>query len=304
MKKLIITRFAGLLICLLWAIITAFISFLLNTPTDDSELRWYIDLSYASGIIPLCFIYFFAGKRFHDVSIKKLTAIFFIWTLVVLGTSVFINQYLLVLSGGYSCFSAYIDRVGITENRYLVWIISFLVEMAIFIIGIFMGRIKSGKIKEKYVIFLSKFCGVIIGYVIVFFVSSIFVVVSPKAPLGYLANEGAHLGWIISMLPVALWYIYAGFKSFHLNLKITLPIFLLWDALGIFLWRALKMWDLFKLCGGYVVFFNGIGNILNGKHMIPACIFAYILETLFMTAGVLLGRHFNKKKVLPEEIAE
>ncbi len=302
MKKLIITRIIALFAFVFTAVAVAAVLYASGFYSlEDSIWNKVIDIYYSSGIIAVCIFYFFAGKRFHGVSIKKLTLVFFIWSLICWILSFFVNQYLIFLSGGHNFFGGYAYRLRISANPHITPVIGFLVEMVVIIMGIFIGRIKAGKTDGKYVIFLSKFCGIIIAFITACMVRGIFVVASPRAPLGYLSKEGVRLGWIISMLPVALWYIYAGFKSFRLNLKIILPIFLLWDILGIVLWRVFKAWKLLEINGGYFAFHEGLSYITKDRYLFLVCISAYLLEALFITAGVFLGRYFNKKKVITKE---
>ncbi len=304
MKKLIITRFLGLLVCLLVGAIVIVITYLLSPPANEAYMVYYNYLYYTAGMIPLCLLYFFAGRKCYDVSIKKLLLVFAIWTIAICILSVFVNYYLASLSGGFTCFSSYIYLIKLIKNKYAAFIIGFLLEMATILTGIFFGRIEKGKTSGKYVVFLSKFCGVIIGYLLVYLIRAIYVVAVPKDSVTELAIEGYRLGWIIAMLPVALWYIYAGYKSFRTNLKLTLPIFFLWNTLGIFLWHAFDLNKCLELCGGYGVFLCGMATFIDGKYQYIAYISAYILEALFITGGVLLGRCIDKKKELPEEIQE
>ncbi len=306
MKKLVITRFLGMLACLLGAIVPLMILILLKPPADDFRIECYAYLSFAIGMFPLFLLYFFQAKKYCDVSIKKLLAVFFIWTFIVFvlsGGS--LGSKLTFLSGGHCCFASFIGISNIIENHFILFIAGFIVEMAILITGIFFGRINKGKSDGKYVIFLSKFCGAIIGYTIMFLVSRIFVIAgSSKVLIEYFSKEGSRLGWIIAMLPVALWYIYAGYKSFRANLKITLPIFLLWNVVAVFFSIAFGLSDIINLCGGYGAFSNGMIAALGEKYNYLAFIIAYLLEALFITGGVLLGRYFDRKKHSSKEIQE
>ncbi len=305
MKKLIITRILAFFTYILALISAAIMLYVCGIDTNVKMTEnWAMEVCYSLGIIAMFLLYFFAGKKFYEISIKKMILVFFIWTVLIFAATAFINKNMFYLNGGYSWLSVYIDILGFTKSPYLSGIIGFLVEIIVIIMGIYMGRIKAGKTEGKYVIFLSKFYGIIIAYVISCLMSAIYVLASPKAPLEYLEKKGMGFSWIIAMLVVALWYIYAGFKSFRLNLKITLTSFLLWDALGIFLWVVFEKMILLSLSGGYMAFSMVLIDIANGKHKWLTYIGAYLLETLFITAGVLLGRHFNKKKVLPEKIAE
>ncbi len=303
MKKLIISRFLAMLAFIFTAVAAAVVLYASGFNSLEGAIgNKVIDICHSTGIIAMCLLYFFAGKKFYEVSIKKLLLVFFIWTVAVFSASIFINPYLTYLSGGYSWFPAYINNIlGFTKNPYLSGIIGFFVEMAIIILGIYTGRIKAGKTEGKYSIYLSKFCGIIIAFIISCMVRGLFVILSKRAPMGYLSKEGVRLGWIISMLPVSLWYIYAGFKSFRTNLKITLPVVLLWDALGVFLWYIFKSWKLLAVNGGYFAFLEGICYITEDRYLLLSFIVAYILEVLFITAGVLLGRYFNKRKALKGE---
>ncbi len=305
MKKLIITRIFAFFAFIFVGMIAGIILYAFGIDIDDERVgNLARDICFSSGIIAMCLLYFFAGQRFHDVSIKKLIPVFFIWTAAVFAASAFTSSYLIALNGGNSCFSAYIYRLGIANPPYISGIIGFLVEMAVIIMGIYIGRINSGKSDGKYAIYLSKFCGIIPAYVMSCMLRGLFIVISPRAPMGYLNREGQIFGWTVSMLPVALWSIYAGFKSFRTNLKIALPVFLLWNAFTVFLNGAFGLWDFLKLGGIFRAFSTGLIVITDGKYKWFVYIGAYLLEALFITAGVLLGRHFYKKKELTFEITE
>ena len=123
-------------------------------------------------------------------------------------------------------------------------------------------------------------------------------------PQEIIITQGVRFGGAVAILPVALWSIYAGFKSFRANLKIVLPVFFLWNAFTLFLYGAFGIWDFLKLGGIYEAFSMSLISLANGKYKVLTYIAAYLLEALFITAGVLLGRHFDKKKGLSEETTE
>ncbi len=302
MKKLIIARILAFFTFMLAAIVAAIVLILCGINVYESAIEnWAIEVCLSIGTISVCLLYFFSGKRFHDVSLKRLIPLFFIWTVTVFLISAFTTPYLIALNGGFSWISVYIDRVGIAKAPYISGIISFLVEMSVIIMGIFIGRIKAGKTDGKHLIYLSKFFAIIIFYAIGELIKVIFVLVSPDAISQELITQGVHFGGIIAMLPVALWSIYAGFKSFRANLKIVLPVFLLWNAFTLFLNGAFGLWDFLKLGGIYRAFSMGLISLTGGKYLLVSYIASYLLEALFITAGVFLGRYFNKKKGLQKE---
>ncbi len=305
MKKLIITRIFAFFAFMIAAIVAVIVLTECGIKVYESTIEnWALDICFCIGVIGICLLYFFAGKRFHDVSIKKLIPVFFIWTAAIFTISAFTSPYLVALNGGFSWLSVYIDMLGIAKAPYFSGIISFLVEMSVIIMGIYMGRIKAGKTDGNHVIYLSKFFGIIIFYIISELVNATFVLASPEALSQELITKGVRFGGVIAMLPVALWSIYAGFKSFRTNLKITLPIFFLWNAFTLFLNGAFGLWDFLKLGGIYRAFSLGLISLTDGKYKWVTYIGAYLLETLFITAGVLLGRYVYKKKELTFEITE
>ncbi len=302
MKKLIITRILAFFVFYIVHLTVELIMYSCGIDIFDEAIgNWISEVTASAGIIGICVLYFFAGKKFHDVSIKKLLLVFFIWTAVAFAATIFIHKYMFYLGAGYVCFPSYIHRLGLTKDYFLSGIIGFFTEMTVIIMGIFIGRINAGKTDGKHVIYLSKFCGIILAYVISCMLIGLFIATSPRAPMGYLTREGQIFGWAVSMLPVALWSIYAGFKSFRTNLKITLPIFLLWNAFTVLLNSAFGLWDFLKLGGIFRAFSMGLIVMTDGKYKWFVYIVAYLLEALLITAGVFLGRYFNKRKALKGE---
>jgi len=296
MKKLIIMRLGTLVAWMLGMLITFLILILCKVhPEDISNDWWNKNFCLTAGMAALYITYFFAGKRFHDINIKKLILVFFIWTLLVLLMDAVFGIYLMYLSGSFICFTADVISMGITGNPYLAYIIGFFIEISVIVTSVLMGRISSGKSDGKHFVFLSKIMSVIIAIITSRFVRHIVVFFSDNPNVNFIAQEGLRLGWLISIITVGLWYFYVGVKCFRTQLKIVLPVYFLWDIIGVSVWRIFGIWDAVILCGGYNGFFSGLRGILPDSFLLPVCIGAFLLEALFLASGVLLGRHLDKK---------
>lgn len=295
MKKLVIIRLASFVAWFLGTEITAIALLLCRiNPEDIMNNWWNLNFCYASGMIALYLFYFFAGKFFHDISIRKLIPIFFIWTLLSILSDAFLAKYLIFSSGSFILFSADVLTMGFTDNRYLAYPIGFFIEIFVLVTGILLGRITSGKISGGNFVYPAKFFAVIITTMTARFVRHIVVAVSDNPDINYLKDAALDLGWVISLLAVAVWYFYIGYKCHNTNLKIVIPIYFIWNAIGVALWRISGNWNAVMLCGGYTGFFNGIRVCTPDRFLWLVCIGAFLLEATFLTAGVLLRRYKRK----------
>ncbi len=305
MKKLIISRFLAMLVFAIVMIAEIFVTVTCGIDTNDSSNQKFLeDLCFSSGIFAVCLVYFFAGKKFYEVSIKKLILVFFIWGTLVTVASIFID-YLTILSGGLSCLQDYVLKVGITKKPFISQIIGFLVEMAVIVSGIIVGRIENNKTDGKHFVYISKVLAVIIGFITFSILKSIIGLIYDIPKMNYLDQIGLKWGFLTAMLVAGLWYFYIGFKVFRTNLKIALPVFLVCDLVVIFIWLASGILEN-ALLGevGYGGFLSGLKGILFGKVFWSASSIIFLSEALFLTIGVLLGRRFDKKRALPLDFPE
>ena len=301
MKKLIIIRLVSMVAWFLGTEITAVL--LCGFHPDDIMNNWWnVNFCYASGMIALYLFYFFAGNFFHDISIRKLIPTFFIWTLLAILSDAFLAEYLIYSSGSFILFSADVLTMSFTDNRYLAYLIGFFIEILVLVTGILIGRITSGKIPGGNFVYPAKFFAVIIATMTARFVRHIVVAVSVNPDINYLKEAALDLGWVISLLAVAAWYFYIGYKCYNTKLKIVIPFYFIWNVIGVVLWQISGNWNAIMFCGGYTGFFNGIRVCTPNRLLWVVCIGAFLLEIFFLTSGVLIKRHLDKKKLLQNSV--
>ncbi len=305
MKKLIIIRFLAMLVSVIVMNVELFVAALCGFDTyESSSVERLYDLCFSSGAFFVCLFYFFSVRKFHDINLKKLIFVFSVWTIVIFTLSIIVNENFVFLGGGFGPLSSYIAQMEIAKQSYTSGIIGFLFEMTVIVSGIVIGRIENNKTDGKYFIYISKALAIIIAIITFSIAKSITGLIYDIPKMNYLDQNGFKWGFLIALLTAGMWLFYAGFKCFRTNLKIVLPVFLICDVLTIFVWLTSGILEYAFLGGEYGSFFKIIKGILLGKVFWSYSLWICLPEALFITAGVLLGRHFDKKKGLSENIAE
>ncbi len=291
MKKFIIWRFILPLIYTVIAIAVAYGTFFFDSKYSSAENDVFrLSLCIAISIISV--MYFFAGKKYYDVNLKKLLLIFSIWSIIISSAVLLTRQpLLLLLSGALCCYTNFIPAVFPVTSPALCLILGFAFEMIILISGIIYGRI-SNKYSNRPFFTYYKISALLLWFISMLFFYSI-TLIFLKIPYTVLNQKTAlETGRIVSGVLCCMWYFFAGIKTSKGNLLKTLLIISLWNVLAVILRFVTDSFIPLYLSGGYISLLGSVSVFTNSKAIIYLSAFA--LEIFFLSLGVFIDRHANK----------
>ncbi len=292
MKKLVIWRFILPLIFAAIATILAYGIVCFDQRWSNGKNDIY-KLSLFIAIAIISVIYFFVGKKYNDVNVKKLFLIFSIWTAVISSVSFLTkNSTILLLSGIHYYYFGAILEIFPASTPIIILISGFISEMLVLTTGIVYGRLS--KPEKKYTFTFYKISSLLLWILSMLFFYSI-TLIFLKIPYTVLKqNIALESGRIISGTLCCLWYFFAGIKTSKGNLLKTLSAISLWNVLAVILRFVTTSFIPLYLSGGYISLLSAVSVFTNSKAIIYLSAFA--VELALISSGVLFGRHLDKKK--------
>ena len=292
MKKLVIWRFILPLIFAAIATILAYGIVCLDQRWSNGKNDIY-KLSLFIAIAIISVIYFFVGKKYNDVNVKKLFLIFSIWTAVISSVSFLTkNSTILLLSGIHYYYSGAILEIFPASTPVIILISGFISEMLVLTTGIVYGRLSNADKKLSFVFY--KITALLLWFISMLFFYSI-TLIFLKIPYTVLKQKTAlESGLIVSGVLCCMWYFFAGTKTSKGNLPKTLSAISLWNILAVILRFVTSSLIPLYLSGGYISLLGAVSVLTDSKAIIYLS--AFMAELALISAGSLLRIHLDKKK--------
>ena len=293
MKKLVFARF---ILYVAW-IIPTILMLLLLTLFDQKyrlDMEAFYSLTVRLSIALVAVLYFFIGKKYYDVNLKKLLLIFSIWSIIISSLVLLTSQpLLLLLSGALYCYTNLIPVTFPITSPALCLILGFAFEMIILMSGIIYGRL-SNKYSNRPFFTYYKISALLLWILSMLFFYSI-TLIFLKIPYTVLKQKTAlETGRIVSGVLCCMWYFFAGIKNSKCNLPKAISAISLWNVLAVILRFVSPSFIPLYLSGGYISILSAVSVFTDSKPIIYLSAFA--VELALISSGVLFGRHLDKKK--------